>query len=535
MSIIATPASAQLLPSSDTTSEVSAPQWLPDSLGRRTPRGTVAGFIDAVADENYTKAALYLNLDSTLRKTEDRENQARALQRLLDKGGRIMPYSFISDKPEGNADDNLGPNLDRVGTATANGESFDLILEKSVDTTGAPLWLFSAQTFKRIPADTQAVAEAPVANKVLPKGLKDYKWGGVSVGHWLGMVLLAVLAYLAAWGITIAVTFIIRVVWHKSKEEPTVGIIKAFALPIRLYLAAWILVVSSQEVGISIIVRQRFSETTVIVGLVAILLLIWRLLDVVSRFGEKELTRRGIMSGISVVLFLRRAAKIALIVLGIITILGTLGFDVTTGIAALGIGGIALALGAQKTVENFVGSVTLIADQPIRVGDFCRVGQTLGTVEQIGMRSTRLRTSERTIVTIPNGEFASLQIENFAHRDRILFAPKLRLHYQTTTDQIREILKALRTLLAENAEVDPTSARVRFIEIAPDSRTVEIYSYILTNDYNKFLSIQEELILSIMEIVQNKGQGFAFPAQNLYLAQNSSPNIAPNKSSLESE
>jgi len=109
------------------------------------------------------------------------------------------------------------------------------------------------------------------------------------------------------------------------------------------------------------------------------------------------------------------------------------------------------------------------------------------------------------------------------------------LHYQTTTDQIREILKALRTLLAENAQVDPSSARVRFIEIATDSRTVEIYSYILTNDYNKFLEIQEELILSIMEIVQHKGQGFAYPAQNLYLAQNNSPNIASNKAIPESE
>src|SRR5690606_4171885 len=117
-------------------------------------------------------------------------------------------------------------------------------------------------------------------------------------------------------------------------------------------------------------------------------------------------------------LFLRRAAKVAIVVFGTIVVLDTLGFDVTTGLAALGIGGIALALGAQKTVENFVGSVTLIADQPIRVGDFCTVSGVTGTVEQIGMRSTRIRTLCRTGVSIPNGEFSSSKIENYAHRDR---------------------------------------------------------------------------------------------------------------------
>ncbi|GEO03881.1 hypothetical protein AAE02nite_15450 [Adhaeribacter aerolatus] len=518
------PASAQILPSSDTTQNATAaPSWPADSLGRRTPRGTVNGFIEAVADENYSRAARYLNLETNSGADSTGVKTAQTLQRLLDKGGNIIPYSWISNEPAGNADDSFGPDLDRVGNATVNGESFDIMLEKTVDTTGAPLWLFSSQTIKRIPIDTLVVAKPPITKKIIPSVLIDNKWGGVPIGHWLGMLFLAIFSYGLAWGITSLVTFLIRFFWHKSKNEPTVGIIRAFALPIRLYLAALILVFSSQEAGISIIVRQRFSEMTVIVGLVAVLLLLWRLLDVLTRFGEKELTQRGNMSGISVLLFLRRGAKIALIVLGFITILGTFGFDITTGIAALGIGGIALALGAQKTVENFVGSVTLIADQPIRVGDFCKVGQTTGTVEQIGMRSTRIRTGERTIVTIPNGEFASLQIENFAHRDRILFAPKLRLHHLTTAAQIKAILKELRVLLAENAKVDPTSARVRFIEIGQDYLTVEVYSYILTTDFNQFLEAQEELILSMMEIVENTGQGFAVPARNLYLAADKNP------------
>jgi MscS family membrane protein len=520
---LATWAPAQVLPAdtAGNAQEASAPIWPVDSLDRRTPRGTVNGFMKAVAAEDYHKAARYLNLDTTLYKAQDGVRLAQALQRLLDQGGHLVPRSWMSDETAGNADDNLGPDLDRIGSAEVNGESFDLMVEKTLGEGGAPIWLFSRQTIQRIPTQEQAVT-APLTDRVLPSVLREHKWGGVPIGHWLSMVFLAGLAYLLAWIITSLVTFGIRAFWHQAKEEPTTGIIRAFALPIRLYLATWILVASSQEAGISIIVRQRFSGLTMIVGMVALLLLLWQLIDVITQYSEKLMTHRSNMSGISVVLFLRRGAKIALIVVGVIAALGTLGFDVTTGIAALGIGGIALALGAQKTVENFVGSVTLIADQPIRVGDFCKVGETVGTVEQIGMRSTRIRTNDRTVVTIPNGEFSSQRIENFAHRDRFLFAPKLRLPLETSLAQMRAVLAELRTMLTSTPQIAP-DPRVRLVQIGADSLVVEIFSYVQALNFNEFLAIQEDLILQIMEVVETKGKGFAFPSQTLYLAGDTMP------------
>lgn len=517
---IATSVHAQLLPN-DTTErplESPAPEWPDDSLGRRTPRGTVEGFIEAVAEVNYTKAARYLNLDTALQEDQQGPRLAQALQRLLDQQGDIIPYSWISDEPRGNEDDNLGPNLDRIGTATVNEETFDIIVEMTEGPQGGPIWLFSSQTVQRIPDDVEATVAAPLVDMVLPAFLEENKWGGVPIGHWLAMLMLAALAYLLAWGITSFLLFLIPVFWHKAGDEPTAGIIRAFALPIRLYLAVWILVGASQAVGISIIVRQGFGEVSVIVGLVALLLLLWRLIDFITRFGERRLARHGNLAGSSAVLFLRRAAKIALIAFGAIAILGTLGFDVTTGLAALGIGGIALALGAQKTVENFVGSVTLIADQPVRVGDFCKVGDTIGTIEQIGMRSTRIRTNDRTIVTIPNGEFSSLKIENYAHRDRFWFHPILTLRYETTPDQIRFLLVQLRSALISHPKVDPDPARVRFIELGAHSLNIEIFAYIHANDYSGFLEIKEDLFLRMMDVVEASGTGFAFPSQTLYVA-----------------
>ncbi|RAU83452.1 mechanosensitive ion channel family protein [Pontibacter arcticus] len=501
------------------TAEIVVPVWPEDSLGRRTPRGTVQGFISAVADQNYNRAAHYLNMDTTLVSVRNGPVLAKSLQELMDRSGKLMPFSWMNNTYNGFAEDNLGPNLDRVGAISINAEEIDLMVERTEGPEGGPIWLFSSQTVQRIPLPVEENIKSTLVEKVSPEALEDNKWGGVPIGHWLSIVLLIIVAYLLAKGITALILLLIPKVWAKARQETTAGIIRAFALPVQLYLAIWLFVFASRYVGISIIVRMRLSEITVIVGLIAMLLLVWQLLDFLSRFFERRLALRGNQAGVSAVLFLRRGIKVALLVLGIILALDTFGFDVTAGLAALGIGGIALALGAQKTVENFVGSVTLIADQPIRVGDFCKVGSVSGTVEQIGMRSTRIRTADRTIVTIPNGEFSSQQIENFAPRDQFLLSSILRLRYSTTPDQIRYLLKEIRAALLAHEKIDSKQVRVRFTEFGQDSLNLEIYTYINAKDYNNYLEIKEELFLQIMDIIQASGTSISLPSQMLYLAK----------------
>lgn len=518
-------AQAELL-NQDTSAKASeAVVFSPDSLGRRFPRGTVEGFIKAAAREEYKTAAQYLNLDVKLKKGPDSVKVARALQLLLDKGS-IYPYSWISDNPAGQKDDNLGPNQDRIGAATINGESFDLILESVTDTAGAPIWLFSSQTIQRVPIDTAVVQNTTMVEKVSPGFLEETEWGGVPVAHWLAMVLIIVVAYVLAGLLIRLLVYLIPLVWKKARTEATAGIIQSFVLPIRLYLSVLLFVVGSRTAGISIIVRQRLNDVTLIVGVVAFLLLLWQLLDFITRLVEKRMLHHGNQSGVSAILFLRRAAKVALVVVGSIIILDTFGWDVTTWLTALGIGGIAIALGTQKTVENFVGSVTLIADHPVRVGDFCLAGSVLGTVEQIGMRTTKIRTLNRTIVSIPNGELSSTKIENFAPRDRFLFNPVLGLRYETTPEQLRFLLVELRKILFSHPKVD-SGPRIRFIGFSPDALKLEVFSYIKTISNDEFLEVQEDLYLRFMEVVEASGTGFSFPSQTLYFAKDGG--VSPEK------
>lgn len=514
LSLVSFQVSAQLFPgTSIEQQEESQPEFSEDPLGRNSPRGTVSGFVRAVSQQDYDRASMYLNLD------EDQEGEriAQVLQRLLDRGGNILPYSWISDENSGSMDDNLPSGIDRVGTVTADGKALNLLVEETEGPQGSPVWLFASETVETIAAIT--VEEPLLVEQILPNFLKDNLWGGVPVGQWIAALVLIALAYLLAWCVITFIKFIIPTLWSKARSESTAGIIAALSLPFKLYLAVWFFVFLSREIGISIIVRQWFSGAIIVIGLVAFLILLWRLTDFIGNFSKRKMSLRGNVSGVSVILFLRRAAKVAIVVFGIIAILGTVGIDVTAGLAALGIGGIALALGAQKTMENFVGSVTLIADQPVRVGDFCRVGETIGTIEKIGMRSTRIRTLSRTVVTIPNGQFSSDTIENYAHRDRFFFAPVLDLRYETSPDQIRYLLVELRSILYAHPMVSPDPARVRFVGLGADSIKLEVFSYINAPNYDVFLEVREDLLLRMMDVVAESGTDFAFPSQTIYFAR----------------
>lgn len=509
-------ASAQLLSGASQKAADAVTETPKDSLGRRTPRGTVEGFISAIGKADYVRASQYLELTKrTYRKEAERIRIVTIFQKLLDQSGDIQPYGFISNKETGRTDEeNIAEGSDLIGTITAAGETINLMVKNTAAPDQPALWQFSAETVDDVLSVN--VDNDLIIDKVLPEVLKERRLGGVPVGHWLAVVVLIMVAYMAAWAIIAFLSLIIHLLWKKAKEEKTALVIKAFELPFRLYFTIWIFIVLSQEVGISIIVRQRFSVITVTIGIVSILMLLWRIADLVSIYTKDRMTARKRISAISVIMFLRRTSKVAIVVFGIIAVLGALGFDVTTWIAALGIGGIALALGAQKTMENFVGSVTLIADQPIRVGDWCKIGDISGTVESIGMRSTRLRTSARTVVTVPNGDFASSKIENFAHRDRFFFNPSFYFRIETTPDQMRFLLVELRAILYSHPKVLNTPPIVRFTGIHSSSLKVDVTSYVEAPNWDTAQEIHEDLLLRMMDIVIKSGTFFAIPTQMGY-------------------
>lgn len=496
-----------------------------DHLGRTTPQGFVLGLLKAMADEDYDRAARYLDLKAippAWRNSLGPE-LARELQTLLDKGGWVAANWQLSADPDGDLDDDLLPEEEKFATVRTPEGMVGLIAELIENPETGPIWLVSSDTVRQIP-DLLDRIEAGVLDRLMPEFLTSGpRVSGVPLGHWAALLVLAIAAYLAAWSATTTVVLVIHLLWRRSRGARAVRLLDAAVLPFRIYLAVWGFAVGAIFLGVSVIARQQFGYLAEIVAWIALGWFFWRIIDAFGEISGVRMVERGHFGALSAIRFFRRSGKVVIAAVAAIAALSTLGFNVTAGIAALGIGGIAVALGAQKTVENLVGGLTLIADQPVRVGDFCRFGETLGTVEDIGMRSTRIRTLDRTLVTVPNGEFSALQIENYTRRDQFLFRPTLALRYETTPDQIRYLLVALRELLYAHPRVDPDPARVRFLGLGADCLNVEIFAYVNAVEFGDFLEVQEDLTLRIMEIVAESGASFAFPSHTLYMAKDTAP------------
>jgi len=239
-----------------------------------------------------------------------------------------------------------------------------------------------------------------------------------------------------------------------------------------------------------------------------------RLADGVAFGQEDSAQQRRVDPALLRVVF-RLVSVVVLAYLGIYAA-EAVGIPIAPLVAGLGVGGLAIALAARPTLENIIGGLTLFADRPVRVGDFCRYGDQIGTVEQIGLRSTRIRSLERTIVTVPNAEFSQMKLDNFAARDIRLLKTILQLRYETTPDQLRYVLAELRKLLLGHPKVTPAPARVRFVGYGAYSLDLEIFAYLRCQDQDTFLAIQEDIFLRIADIVKEGGTGFAFPSQTTY-------------------
>lgn len=248
----------------------------------------------------------------------------------------------------------------------------------------------------------------------------------------------------------------------------------------------------------------------------------WLIALVLTLIGEtiirSQRLRPGAINSQLIRICFRLLTIVVLLYLAIVAA-DAFGVPVAPLIASLGVGGLAIALAVRPTLENVLGGFTLFADKPVRVGDFCLYGDKLGTVEEIGLRSTRIRSLERTVVTVPNAEFSQMQLENFTRRDRMLFRTTLGLRYETTPEQLRYVLAKLRELLIAHPMVSPDPARVRFVGFGAYSLDVEIFAYVQSADYNAYMGVREDLNLRIMDVVEEAGAGFAFPSQTTYLTR----------------
>lgn len=492
------------------------PQILPqDEFGRGTPRGAIHGFLTATAARDYGRATAYLDLSRfpTAEAAKRGPTLARHLRVVLDQILPLDPAEF-SDEPDGLLHDGQPPNREVVGRVETKKGGVTLFLDRVPGEDGVPIWKVAAGTAARIPGLYAEFGHGPVG-EFLPPMFVEVRLLEIALWQWIALLCLMPASLLLARILVGWALWLIRGLATRARFPLALRIAQGVAAPTRLLIAVALFHVTRRALSLALAVHPAFATVEEIVAVVAVT---WLLLSIVAVGGGsvRDDWQGQHEAKIAVADLAQRALTLLVALLGFFALLEVLGVHVTALIAGLGVGGIALALAAQKTVEHLFGGASLVADQPVQVGDFCRFGNQIGTVELIGLRSTRVRTLARTIVSIPNGEFASMQIENFAKRDRIWLQTTVRLRYDTTSDQVRHVLVRVRELLCAHPMIHPDPARVRLVDLGPYALELEIFAYVRTRDYNEFLAVREDIYLRIMDIVAESATGFALPSQTIY-------------------
>jgi MscS family membrane protein len=307
-------------------------------------------------------------------------------------------------------------------------------------------------------------------------------------------------------------------------DDEVIGVV---AMPLSIMLAVQAFRIAMPWLPIENHAAAVASTTVTIATTLCALWIVFRIVDIARAILEQRAWAIARPASRSLLLIGSRFAKVTVVMLGAIILLAQLGVSVASLIAGLGIGGLAVALAAQKTVENLFGTLSIGVDQPMREGDFVKIYDFVGTVEEIGLRSTRVRTLDRTLITIPNGELANQRIESFTARDRIRLACVLGLLYRTTAAQMRGVLTDLERVLREHPKIWPDSVVVRFRELASSSLDIEVMAWFQTTDWNEFQTIRQDLLLQFMQVVERHDTGFAYPTQTLHV---DSASVAPARS-----
>ena len=511
---------AQILqrPAATATTPAAAAPADPQELGRETPRGTVIGFVRASQSENYDVAVQYFEPRRRASLEPERE-LAQQLLEILNARFRSSLDSITND-PMGRQENE--PPRDQIVVGAAHGfESFPLYLVREDVGHGAKVWLISRQTLDQVPEVYDSLRFAQL-EKRLPKFLVKARFLGMPLWQWISILLFAPVALLLGW----FVALIVRL--GSQRIRRALGLVPLQPEPLRRFGPTAVLGAVIVHyyfvyvIGASILYREYYRDLLLILLAFALYWAITKLTYWLSLRVWNRLTDRGMYAERSLVSLIRRVLDVAIFfVIALVVFKNVLNWNLTAALAGLGIGGLAIGLGAQKTFENMMGGISILTDRALLVGDVCKIGDQRGMVEDIGLRSTKLRTEERTLVSIPNGTVATAILENFRLRDKILFRQTVRLRYDLTPDHVRYVSEQLRQVLTGHPKVDAGSARVRLLKLGENAIEMEIYAYILTREYREFLAVQEDLILQAMDVLENSGAAVAVPGQTTMVTRDS--------------
>jgi MscS family membrane protein len=491
------------------------------SVAPGSPRASLRRFLEAASDGRWDEAAGYLSL--TAEQQSRGPELAQRLKGVLDSS-RWIDVDSLSPEAGGRVDDGLPPEFENVAVTLRGEEPADSLRLVRVTVNGEQRWVVAPVTVALIDGWYEALPDRWIrdilvdlgAEALLQPGPFDLLWW-----HWIILPILALIAWAAGHGLRGLTRIVVSRLGSPSRAENVWRhrILAGIGPPLTL---AWAILVFA----LGCLALQLTERAGNVLGgivssgmLVALFWAVWRSVDVLSHW-VLSLPDASARSLFSVGANLLRGI---IFIAGVLAVVSALGYPVGTVLAGLGIGGIAIAFGAQKTIENLFGSISLAVDQPFRVGDFVKVEDFVGTVEEIGLRSTRFRTLDRTLVSIPNGKVADQRLESFEVRDRMRLATTVGLSYETTREQMQKVLQGMERVLREHPRIWPDAVVVKFMGFGASSLDIEVMAWFQVPTWGDFQRCREEVFLDFMLVVEDAGTSFSTPTRTIQVVNQLHP------------
>jgi len=478
-----------------------------------SPRAALAAFLDHGHEGKFAEAARSLQLPPET-PAEEGTRLARRLLFVLDHY-ILFDFSQISGESEGRQDDGLTPDTEEIGHITLRSGVEEPVRLVRVEAGGAR-WLFSAATVARTDKWFSTLRDRWILER-LPVALLHAGPLDILYWQWLALPLLLLVAWFLGFFLARITRAILARLVAKTEATWDDAVLARIGGPLTL---AWLIGVAFALLPLIGLPAAEEAFARSVLGTGLFVVFFWALLRSVDVFiqvvqesdwtSEHEAARSLLPLG-------GRVIKVVVLVLALVTALSSLGFPVGSLLAGLGIGGLALALAAQKSVENLVGAFSIGMDQPFKEGDFIKVGDHSGYVESIGLRSTRIRTLDRTLVTIPNGHISEQRVECFAPRDRVRLTLTVGLEYGAKREQMLSVLEGFEHVMRSHPRCWPDTVVARFAGLGESSLDIEVLCWCNSSNYDEFRAFRQEVLLGFMEVVEKAGCGFAFPTRTVHM------------------
>ena len=487
-----------------------------EEIASDSPAASVRAFLAAANRGRWDEAGRYLSINAS--NASRRRELAERLKGVLDSR-RLLDVEALSGASGGKLDDGLPAHVEHVAVLAIDGKDQPVRLRRTSDKDGA-YWEFSPMTVSHVDDWYDELPDRWIRDR-LTGGRTNFLLGAGPLGllwwQWLALPILAALSWVAGRLLRAASRPLIGGFTARATSRWVDQFAAGLGRPLTLAFSLMLFGLGCRAMELSI-PALAWVGAVVRAGLVfALFWALWRMIAVIAAL---TLTRPWARTNPATLSLLTVGANIlrgAVLTLGVLAMVGAMGYPVGTLLAGLGIGGLALAFGAQKTVENVFGSMALAIDQPLRVGDFVKVEDFVGTVEDIGLRSTRFRTLDRTVVSIPNGKLADQRLESYQLRDRMRLATTVGLTYATNRHQMQAVLAGFERVLRSHSRIWKDDVIVKFKEFGASSLDIEVMAWFQVPTWDEFQQCRQDVLLEFMRVVDEAGFSFAFPTRTVHL------------------